>query len=381
MISWLELLIGAILGAIFGVIATRLLDKPIERRQRAFGYWLHSVVAKFRKIDIVSVAQDEFRIGKWHIGWVTVEGSSSDPYTPNNTICQVDPRPLILPSDRQQKKDNIEEIQAQLEIENGRREFHNGPTVALEGIGRGQIGYTEEPFLILRLRPSDYYTFLATAMSLDEVIDPDSREKTTVRDRYLHNLNYSAPIPEFASTLSINLSLITSDGFIVVSKRASEGIGGYAGYFAPPINECINPISDRSANGALSLFITAQRGASHELNIEITEDELVFFTVGVDTHHYFYGMTGLIRSKSFTRDDILARRSLGSKERWEAEELKFLPHNVERVSEFMRETTKTDKWNPEGIVCLTQTLIAEFGIKATEQALKKYPPIKSQHWA
>jgi hypothetical protein len=373
--SWLELLIGAILG----VIATRLLDKPIERRQRAFSYWLRGMVAKFRKIDIVSVAQDEFRIGKWHIGWVTIEGSSSDPYTPNNVVCQVDPRPLVLPPDRQQKKDSIEETQAQLEKVNQKREFHNGPTVALEGIGRGQIGYTEEPFLILRLRPSDYYTFLATAMSLDEVITDQG--KTTVRDKYLRDLNYWAPIPEFASALSINLSLITSDGFIVVSKRATEGIGGYQGYWAPPINECVNPVSDRSASGTVSLFITAQRGASQELNIEITEDELIFFTVGVDTHHYFYDVTGLIRSKSFTRDDIRARRSLGSKERWETEELKFLPHNVERVAEFMRETTKTDRWNPEGIVCLTQTLIVEFGAKATEQALKKYPPVKSQHWA
>ena len=374
--SWLELLIAAILG----VIVTRLLDKQIERRQRAFSYWLRSMVARFRKINIVSVAQDEFRIGKWHIGWVTVEGSSSDPYTPNNVVCQVDPRPLILPPDRQQKKDNIEETQVQMEKDSQRREFHNGPTVALEGIGRGQIGYTEEPFLILRLRPSDYYTFLATAMSLDEVIHTDQGKTTTVRDKYLRNLNYRSPIPEFASALSINLSLITSDGFIVVSKRATEGIGGYAGYLAPAINECINPVSDRSANGTVSLLITAQRGASHELNIEITEDELVFFTVGVDTHQYFYGVTGLIRSKSFSRDDIRARLSLGSKERWEAKELNFLPHNVERVAEFMRETSKTDKWNPEGTVCLTQTLIVEFGTKATEQALKKYPPVRSQHW-
>ncbi|GIK43222.1 MAG: hypothetical protein BroJett011_70550 [Chloroflexota bacterium] len=373
--SWLELLIGAILG----VIATRLLDKPIERHQRAFNYWLRGMIAKFRKINVISVAQDEFRIGKWHVGWIIIEGSSSAPYIPNNIFCRVDPRPLVLPPDRQQKKDSIEEVQAQLEKANQRREFHNGATVALAGVERGQIGYTEEPFLVLRLHPSDYYTFLATAMSLDEVILTDQGKTTTVRDKYLRNLNYRYPIPEFASAISINLSLITSDGFIVVSKRATEGIGGYQGYLVPPINECVNPISDRSADGTVSLLTTAQRGASQELNIEITEDELVFFTLGVDTHQYFYEVTGLIRSKSFSRDDILARRSLGSKERWESEQLYFLRHDVEEVAEFMRNISKTDKWTPGGFVCLTQTLMVEFGTKATEQALKKYPPVRSQY--
>jgi len=151
-----------LLWILVGAIITRILDKPIERFQRKVTYWFRGVIARFRKSGSVPSSLDEFRIGKWQVAWVTVEGSSSDPYTPNNVVCQIDPTPLVLPPDRQQKKNQIEKMQSELEIEGKPRQYHNGPTVALAGIGRGQIGYTEEPFLVLRLRPSDFYTYLAS---------------------------------------------------------------------------------------------------------------------------------------------------------------------------------------------------------------------------
>ncbi len=214
---------------------------------------------------------------------------------------------------------------------------------------------------------------MATALSLDDRIEIDGRV-TSVRELYLRNLQFESPIPEFASALSVNLSLITSDGFIVVSKRAIDGIGGYSGHIAHALNECMNLVSDRSSNGTLSLLATAQRGINNELNIEVAEDEITFFTVGVDPQHYFWGVTGLIRSKEFTRADIQTRRSIGSKEHWESTQLYFLPHNPSAVAQFMRDISQTEKWQPIGIVCLIQTMIAEFGIKATERALCRYAP-------
>lgn len=363
---------------IVGVAITRLLDKPIERQQRRLMYWLRGLIARFRVPNTPSVVQDEYSVGKWQVPWVVVEGSSSDPYTASNVICQFDPRPLTLPPDRQTKKEQIEQIQAKIEKSNGRREFHNGPTVALAGMGRGQIGDMEEPILILRLRPSDYYTFLATSISLNDKIKTNQGTEVTVRERYLRSLQFNTPLPEFASALAINLSLITSDGFIVVSKRATDGIGGYAGYMAPAINECINPVSDRSVHGTLSLSATAQRGASHEHNIEITDDELSFFTVGVDPKWYFWGVTGLIRSKTFSRADILSRRSIGSKEQWESDNIYFLPHNPDSIAKFMSDISESERWQPIGVVCLVQTMVAEFGLKATERALRKYKPHKQR---
>ncbi len=360
-----------------GAVITRILDKPIERLQRKVNYGLRRFISRFRQSGNLAPIQYEYRIGKWRVGWFVIEGSSSDPYTVNNAICQFDPTPLVLPPERQQRKNQIEESQAKLEKELGSREFHNGPTLALGGFRRGQKGDMEEPLLILQLRSSDYYTYLATAMSLDELISVEQGRTTTVRERYLRNIRYESPIPEFASAFSINLNVITSDGYIVIGKRA-EGMGGYPGYIFPAINEVVNPVADRSAIGTLSLFATAQRGASHELNIEISEDELVFFTLGVDTRWYFYELTGLIRSKTYSRDDILSRRSLGSKERWESTELYFLPHDPESMAKFMRDISRTEKWGPVGVVCLVQTMILEFSEKVTERALRKYPPLKPE---
>lgn len=369
-----QFLFGSLFSAVIGLIVGRIFDKPLERWQRKSAYRLRRVLSLLRTRRNDTFSYNQYRIGKWQVGWAVVEGSSSDPYTPENAICQFDPTPLVLPPDRQQKKEQIEATQAKLEKTRGRREFHNGQTVALAGIGRGQIGDIEAPLLILRLRPSDYYTFLATASSIDDHIRANDGKTITVRDKYLRNLHYESPIPEFASAFPLNLSVITNDGYILMSKRAIEGIGGYADHIYPAINECVNPISDRSASGTLSLFATAQRAASHELNIQIEEDELLFFTVGVDTRWYYYGLTGTIRSKTFSADDVVSRRSIGSKERWESNQLYFLPHDPERIAKWMREASKTDKWGPIGVVCLAQTMVLEFGLRTTEKMLRKYPP-------
>lgn len=137
---------------VVGIVITRVLDKPIERLQRRLIYRCRSILARLRSGENSTVTQDEFRLGKWRVPWVVVDGSSSDPYAPSNLICQLDPRPLSLPADRQSKKEQIEIAQARIAEVDGRREFHNGPTVALAGIGRGQIGVAEDSLLILRLR-------------------------------------------------------------------------------------------------------------------------------------------------------------------------------------------------------------------------------------
>jgi hypothetical protein len=369
-----NMIISGLVGGVIGLFISRIFDKPLERWQRKIVWWLRTIRSQFQKLENTSHSYDEFCIGKWRTSWVIVEGSSSDPYAPNNVICQLDPRPIVLPPDREQRKDQIEREQSELEMAGEPREYHNGPTIALAGMGRGQIGYTEEPFLVLRLRPSVFYNYLATTMCLDELVQAEQGKQISVRDHYLHNLHYESPIPEFVGAFAISLSVITSDGFIVLTKRGRAGVAPYGGYIYPAINECINPVSDRSASGTLSLFTTAQRGASHELNIEISEDELEFLTLGVDTRLYSYLLTGIVRTRKFTRDDIIARRTLGSKERWETEWIHFLPHDLERVARFMRDTSRTEKWSPLGIVCLIQTLILEFGARMTESALNKYPP-------
>lgn len=180
---------------VVGVVLTRLLDKPFERWQRRIGYSLKRFASRFRdpKADLLEPA--DFRVGKWHTKWVVVEGSSRDPYTPNNVICQYDPTEVIPPPELQLKINEIEKEQSTLEKAEGRL-FTNGPTVALAGIERGQTGDLEEPILLLRVRPSRYYMFLATSHRLDEPIQMKPGT-TTIRDKYLRNLNFASPIVEF----------------------------------------------------------------------------------------------------------------------------------------------------------------------------------------
>lgn len=368
--EFLNNLLWTLFGAFIAVIMTRVFDRPIDRFQRRTNYWWHGVKERLGISKNLAAEQDEFQVGKLRVKWVVCQGSAEFPYTHRNIRCIYDPTPLELPSDRQQKKARIDEEQKRLK-DAGKPHFHPGPTVALDQIIQSQIGDLEEPVLTLRVRPSDYYTLLATAMSLDEQIETEYGGKITVRDRYLRNLHYERPIPEFASALSINLALVSNDGYILVSKRSSD-VGSDPNFMAPAINECVNPVRDQDANGIISIFATAKRGAKHELNIEIKEDELEFFTVGVDTRYYFYQLTGLIRSRSFSRDDIRARYSQSSTERWEAEKYQFIKFNPAEVAKFLSKSS--ERWTPYGIVCLIQALISEFGISEVERALATHPP-------
>jgi|SRR5215213_151532 len=316
-----------------------------------------------------------YHLGGWQAAWIVVAGSSSNPYRPGFIKCVIDERPLSLPTDVLKRKEQIEADEALKESIYGKREFFNGRTLALEKVLHSEVDDSQPSSLILQLRPSEYYNFLSTAISLDEIVLGPNGERITLRDKYLSKVRYDEPIPEFATALPINLSVITNDGFILASKRGTDGIGGYRGHIAPAISEIISPVSDVQLDGSVSVFSTAKRGARNELNIETTDDEVLFFTIGVDAHWYFWGLTGLIRTTKFSKADILARRSLGSEERWESKELYFFPSNVGEAVREMRELSTVDKWQPVAIVCTIQALISEHGIEETEIALKKHPPV------
>src|SRR5688572_11367162 len=110
-----NILISAFVGGIIGLIISRVFDRPLERWQRKTMYGIREVISRLQGATEIAYGYDQFRIGKWRADWVIVEGSSSDPYTPNNVVCQLDPTPVVLPPDLYEKKSQVEKVQSDLE--------------------------------------------------------------------------------------------------------------------------------------------------------------------------------------------------------------------------------------------------------------------------
>jgi hypothetical protein len=120
-----------------------------------------------------------FSFGKLETTWKTLDGDGKSIYLPQHIHSHYIPFAKELPKELQDRRDNIQQEQER-KREQGLPFFWNGEIYALDRFVIGREPANENMTLDLWFRPSDYYTFLATNMSLKE---PELREK------YLDNVN------------------------------------------------------------------------------------------------------------------------------------------------------------------------------------------------
>jgi len=168
-IRFLHSLFWIVVGVAAGIVLNDPLRKVLQKSVYRYRRWRLG-----RGVPAIPPPEGDYRVGKWRVGWVVVVGSCADPFKPKNIVCKFNPQPLKLSEDTVGRKKVIERQQSEIERKEGRRLYHPGPTASLLGIKTGQIGDDEEPLLVLDLQKTDYYTFLATAMKLDNEITKDN---------------------------------------------------------------------------------------------------------------------------------------------------------------------------------------------------------------
>jgi hypothetical protein len=155
----------------------------------------------------------------------------------------------------------------------------------------------EEPKLILHFTPITYYEMLATDQRLDISITWRGATMTT-RERYaLSNDLRSSPVAEIASFWSIGLSVVTADGFLLISERGLTTVDRNA--YGPAAAEGASRAKDSNALGAPNNFNAARRGMEEELGIPIQLEELTWLTFGANSVVCEYGLIGYVRSPFF----------------------------------------------------------------------------------
>ena len=361
--------VGGFIELVTAIIFEDTARKFFNRTKRQY----LSLYSKFKSVSQPSY-HDFFSIGKWKVNCMVLEGSVDKPYLSGSISCKLDLTPLDLPEDLRQIRNRVAQEQKNHAEQHGYPLFYNGPMVSLQSFSFTRTPSAEDPLLFLKFKITDYYTFLATALSLNENVTEATGKHVTIREKYLSNMNYNDPIPFIATSFGINLAIITKDDFLFyVNRSRNKGLSNYSDHFSVPVLESVHPEFDKVEEGKLNLFKTAKRGIKEELGIDIQETSIKLFSLVVDTAWYMYGMTGVAHI-NYTKDDIISRRSIGVKDKWESSDFFFLPLNPKSVADNLRHTGGPSRWHPTSFACLIQTLIYETGQESAVSAFKTVAP-------
>jgi transcriptional regulator with XRE-family HTH domain len=300
-----------------------------------------------------------FSFGKLKTTWKTLDGDGEGIYLPQHIHAHYIPFAGEIPDDLKARRERVEQEQAQKKAQ-GLPSFWNGQIYALDRFVIGREAAHENMTLDLWFRPSDYYTFLATNMSLKE---PELREK------YLSDADWYEPVPHFSHSFGVSLAVITSDGYTLFTRRG-KNVGSRPGVYDTGIVEGLSRPIDRGTHGeAPDVYRCACRGLAEELGLHESLDfsisDITFLSFGVDTRYALRGLTGMIKVKC-SKDRLLLRWDNGVKDKFENQELLPIPFTPQEVVSFAY-THQPFAPGPT----LYYALIHEFGRSAVEEAFEK----------
>jgi DNA-binding XRE family transcriptional regulator len=303
-----------------------------------------------------------FSFGKIKTTGLVLEGDGASVYLPQHIRTHYVPVPKELPEELQAKRNQIQKEQEQKK-EQGLPFFWNGEIYSLDRFVISREPIKEGMTLDLWFRPSDYYTFQATNMSLD---DPSLREK------YLKDVDWYETIPHFSHSFGISLVVITSDGYTLLTQRSPRQ-GSNAGCYSISANEGLSrPLDRGTSSEAPDLYRCALRGLAEELGLREPADfsvsDITFLSFEVDTQYALWGILGMVKVQKTTAH-ILENWQGGVKDKMENKKLFPVPFTPQDVCSFV---FSRENWTPGGLICLYHTLAHEFGRQEVDKIISSY---------
>ena len=268
-----------------------------------------------------------FSFGALNTTWKTLDGDGRSVYLPQHIRSYYIPFPLELPEELQIRRNQIQQEQEQNRAQ-GLPYFWNGEIYALDRFVIEREASNEDMTLDLWFRPSDYYTFLATNMSLKE---------PALREKHLSDVDWFQTIPYFSNSFGVSLAVITSDGYTVFTQRG-RNVGARPQVFDTSVVEGLSRPVDRGTNGdAPDVYRCACRGMAEELGLHESVDfsvaDIIFLGFGVDTRYALRGLTGMVKIKR-SIEKLLQRWDNGVKDKFENQKLFAVPFTPEEVVSF-----------------------------------------------
>ncbi|MBV9689974.1 MAG: helix-turn-helix transcriptional regulator [Ktedonobacteraceae bacterium] len=255
-----------------------------------------------------------FSFGKLKTTWIVIDGDGIAEYSPQNIRSHFDPHPEELPEDLRVRRDQIQQQQEQ-KRKLGHPFQWNGGRYSLDRFVLSRDQVCEDMVLDMWFRPSDYYTFLATNMSLKE---------NALRETYLQGVDWHSPVHYFSNSFGVSLTVITSDGYTMFTERGTN-LGSRPGNYNISVSEGLSRPLDRGTRGhAPDVYRCASRGLTEELGLHEPDDfvasDIVLLSFGVDTLYSLWGLRGMVKT-SKPVEEIVRHWSNGVKDKLENERI------------------------------------------------------------
>lgn len=302
---------------------------------------------------------EPFVFGELASTWIVIDGDGTYQYVPRNIITHFEQASEELPPDLWERRAQI----AQQQVEQRARglPFHwNGQRYSFNRFVISRESSHEDLALDLWFAPSDYYTFLATNMALDDV---------TLRNTYLASVDWSQPVPFFSHSFGVYLLVVTSDHKTLLTYR-SKSVGSRPGEYNVSVCEGLSVV-DASGGQAPDIYKCAERGLSEELGLHIYDDwdpeQLLLLSFGVDFWYAQWGLLGMVKVPK-SAHEILNYQKVGVKDKLENAQLHLVNFKPDALVEFAR---THQPWTPGGLACLYHGLVHEFGRARVEKALRR----------
>lgn len=353
---------NGVLGAVIGMVLATLFQQPLQDawfkvRKRS----TRAVRNLRRREEEVGGAWTTFSLGPLHTSALIVEGDGDSAIASDAIHIQVLDDEIALPADMTGWRQEIEEESAQLQAE-GRTPVWNGLRYAVEAFDVSRTALDEQPEVHLRLRPTDYYTFLA-AQQLDRRLPSG----TTPRTRYL-DPDRPLTAPAFLQcSFAVNVAVVTADDMLVVSQR-SDRVRMAPGVWNSSVNEGLSRHIDSSGRNAPDLYAVARRGTREELSLEPHEYSLTLLAFVLDVERRHWSAHFYARLTDLTREGLQARTSRGVADRWEHQTMDYVPFRAADVARYLLRTDRIHRWAPLAPALFHLALVHVHGRTAVERA-------------
>ncbi|MEU9113453.1 hypothetical protein AB0D04_17135 [Streptomyces sp. NPDC048483] len=353
---------NGVLGAVIGMVLATLFQQPLQdawfKIRRRSAYALRTLR---RHPEEPASTWTTFSLGPLHTAALIVEGDGESAITPEAIHIQVLDEEIALPAEMADWHQEIAEESAQLQAE-GRTPVWNGLRYAVESFDISRTALDEQPEVHLRLRPTDYYTFLA-AQQLDRRLPSG----TTPRSRYLDPDRPLAAPAFLQCSFAVNVAVVTADDMLVVTRR-SDRVRMAPGVWNSSVNEGLSRHIDSSGRNAPDLYAVARRGMREELSLEPHESQLTLLAFVLDVERRHWSAHFYARLTELTRDGLQARMSRGVADRWEHQTVDHVPFRPAEVARYLLRTDRIHRWAPLAPALFHLALVHVHGRTAVERA-------------
>lgn len=348
--------VGAVLGMLFAV----LFQQPLQDGL----YWMRrrsrSAIRSLGRKDESGPAWRAFSLGPLQTPALIVEGDGESPIPSESVFVHVLDEEVALPADMVPWRDEIA-AESESAQEAGRAPLWNGPRYAVASFDISRTALDERPEVHLRLRPTDYHTFLA-AQQLDRRL-PDG---STPRSRYL-DPDEPMTAPSFLQcSFAVNVAVVTADDMLVVSRR-SDRVRMAPGVWNSSVNEGLSRHIDSSGRSAPDLHAVARRGMREELALEPHEYSLELLAFVLDMSKRHWSGHFFARLKQLKSEDLQARMSRGVADRWEHQTIDYVPFRPATVVRYLLREDRVHRWAPLAPALFHLSLVHAFSRTLVER--------------